>query len=265
MRQNSTRFRASLLCAATAVAMLLAAGAYSAAEEMVAVHTTAPPEAATWTQPESKDLTLWITLALKINKEASDKFDADLQDPKSPNYHHWLPRGKAASEEYQKRFWPTPSEVNALRDWLTSQGFEIAQAGIGGLRVTGTVATAEKAFATTIVRSPGGCHANKTPAQMPARFANVVEAIRGLDNCWGGVHSRIGALTPPGSPSRALPLAASSTGGETRPPVSTVRGPAGLAPSHSNAKRPKIIGDYHYGGINGTNAFGPQDVGFLGR
>jgi hypothetical protein len=78
------------------------------------------------------------------------------------------------------------SLVRVLKSWTSCQR---------ELRVAGTVATAEKAFATTIVKSPDGySYANQTPPQIPARFADVVERIEGLDNMWGKVHGPIGSL-----------------------------------------------------------------------
>lgn len=105
-----------------------------------------------------------------------------------------------------------------------------------------------------------GLPRQQTPAQIPARFADIVQAIRGLDNCWGNVHSPTSSLTPPGSSFLAPPVTAASIWGEAGLSLSTVPAQARLPPWHSNDKRLKTIDAFRSGGANGTNAFGPQDV-----
>jgi subtilase family serine protease len=194
MKHNRGNFRATLLGIALALAVLRGGGANSAGEEMTTLHSTLA-RGGGWSEPADKRLTLWMAIVVKVNKEELDKFTADVQDPKSPNYLHGLPRGKAGSDEFKRRFWPPPSEIMALTDWLSSEGFEIQEPVNSGLRAIGTVAMVEKAFATTIVRSPDGYYyANQTQPQIPARFADVVGAMQGLDNMWGEVHGPIGSL-----------------------------------------------------------------------
>jgi hypothetical protein len=187
MKHNIGNFRASLLGAALAVTIIASGCANAAREEMVTLHTTPAAADPTWTRP-ARNRELRIFVVVKINKAARDKFVADIQDPKSPNYLHGLPRGKAGAEEHRRRFWPPPDKIKALTDWLSSQGFEVQEPEMSGLTAIGTVEAADKAFATTIVESPDGYqYANKTEPQIPARFADVVEAIGGLDNLSGAV------------------------------------------------------------------------------
>jgi subtilase family serine protease len=84
--------------------------------------------------------------------------------------------------EYKRRFWPPAGEIEELSDWLSNEGFDVLGPTNAGLEVTGTVATVERACATTIVKSHDGYYyANTTEPQIPARFADVVELITGLD------------------------------------------------------------------------------------
>ncbi len=167
-----------ILLGALLAAVVTMAAAATAGEPMVRLPNNHLPIAATWTARADKDFVLWIRLHYKVrNKAESDKLAAEFQDPKSPNYRHWL-----TSRELRARFGPTPGEVKELSAWLSRQGFEVVKDDRLYLTVTGTVATAERAFGTTIVMSPDGRHANQTDPQIPARFAPVVEFIWGLDN-----------------------------------------------------------------------------------
>src|SRR5580693_6986978 len=108
-------------------------------EQMMTLHAIPVKADARWTEPADKRLTLGLKIVVKINKLESNKFDADLQDPTSPNYHHRLPRGKARTEEDRRRFWPPPGKIEALADWLSTQGFQILEPDNSGLRISGTV------------------------------------------------------------------------------------------------------------------------------
>jgi subtilase family serine protease len=182
---NSDRISFALRLICLAFAIIAARVPDCVGEEMVPLtdHSITVPEVASWTQPESRDLTLWLWIRLKIDKEADDKFVAGLQDPTSPYYGRWLRPGQAGIDQARRIFGPPPDRVLALRDWLTSQGFDHIQEGSEMFGFSGSVATVEKAFATEIVASPDGCHADKIPPQIPARLADVVESIRGLGNC----------------------------------------------------------------------------------
>jgi hypothetical protein len=97
----------------------------------------------------------------------------------------------------------------ALTGWLSSEGFTILEPVNAGLRVSGTIATAEKAFGIAIVKSPGGYYyANQTEPEIPARFADVVGLIIGLDNFWA---TALFLGTPPARPRAHLVTRSSST------------------------------------------------------
>jgi Pro-kumamolisin, activation domain/Abnormal spindle-like microcephaly-assoc'd, ASPM-SPD-2-Hydin len=103
---------------------------------------------------------------------------SNLQDPSSPQYHHWL-----TPAQFDARFGRTGAEIAAVRDWLRAQGFSDIRAAPLEITASATVARAEAAFATRIVTSPNeSVYANTLDPQIPARFAGVIESIAGLDN-----------------------------------------------------------------------------------
>ena len=126
--------------------------------------------------PEAQ-LEIQITFSLR-NRAQLDRLLSSLQDPASPHYHQWL-----TSKQFEARFARTPAEVREIKNWLTSQGFQLLQADAYGITLHSTVAGAESAFATTFVSSAdGSVFANATDPKIPSRFAGVIGTILGLDN-----------------------------------------------------------------------------------
>lgn len=140
-----------------------------------------PPEATTLVPRGDADpnrrLSMEIRFAVR-NKAQLDQLLAEQQNPASPNFHHWLATG-----EYDRRFGPGATEVDAVSAWLKSEGFAVEAASDGGLKFSGTVAQAEHAFATRLTRfGDGSTYANIADPSIPSRFADVISAILGLDN-----------------------------------------------------------------------------------
>jgi len=186
MKLNDIGLRTRLTGVALAVAMIAVGCANTAREDrpnpgeaMVTVHPSVPKAAAEWSKRKEEDRPLWIQLVVKRwNNEGYQRFIANYDDPRSPNYLEAL-----SDEEFQRRFWPPLDKIQALVDWLQSQGFEVTKSDTIGLTAVGTVGVAEEAFATTIVESPDASrYANNTAPQVPARFADVVDGVYGLDN-----------------------------------------------------------------------------------
>ena len=122
-------------------------------------------------------LDIQITFGLRNQAELEDLL-SDLQDPASPRYHQWL-----TSQQFEARFARTPAEVRAVKDWLTSHGFQVLQADSHGITSLATVAAAESTFATTIASSAdGSVFANTTDPVIPSRFAGVIGTVIGLEN-----------------------------------------------------------------------------------
>src|SRR5271167_4609640 len=80
-----------------------------------------------------RDLTLHLSLRLR-NRTALSKLLADLQNPASPQYHHWL-----NPTEFNSRFGRKPAEVKAVAKWLSEHGLRTLQSSGRELTVSATV------------------------------------------------------------------------------------------------------------------------------
>src|SRR6267154_4017495 len=98
----------------------------------------------------------------------------DQQSKSSPNYHAWL-----TPEQFGKQFGAADADIQAVTDWLMSQGFTGIKAGSGRtvLGFSGSVASVRNAFRTEIHRYlvNGEEHlANATDPHIPAALAPAV-------------------------------------------------------------------------------------------
>ena len=104
------------------------------------------------------------------------------QDPQSPDFHHWL-----SPEEFGRQFGPSDQDIQAITQWLTTNGFKVAGANKGRTVVdfSGTAGQVERAFHTSIHRYQvnGEAHwANASDPQIPAALAPVVGGVASLHN-----------------------------------------------------------------------------------
>lgn len=104
------------------------------------------------------------------------------QDPRSPQFHAWL-----TPQEFGRQFGPADSDVQAVKDWLTSQGFSNLNVNNGKTLIVfdGTAGAVRNAFHTEVHRLAvaGEEHfANMQEPQIPAALAPVVAGIAGLHN-----------------------------------------------------------------------------------
>ena len=107
---------------------------------------------------------------------------AQQQDPNSPKFHAWL-----TPQEFGQQFGPAESDVQAVKNWLTSQGFTDLKVNNGGtlIELNGTAGQVRNAFHTEIHRLAvnGKDHfANMQEPQIPAALAPVVANVAGLQN-----------------------------------------------------------------------------------
>jgi len=140
-----------------------------------------PPDAAKLAAVSDADpnqrLSMEISFAVRDPAEL-DQLLADQQNPSSPNFHKWLATG-----EYNQRFGPSQANIDAVSEWLRSEGFTVHPPSNGMLKFSGTVAQAEHAFSTRIARfGDGTTYANLDDPSIPARFDSVLAAVSGLDN-----------------------------------------------------------------------------------
>ncbi len=150
--------------------------------QTVTLQDTVAPDAKTMTPvghaDPSKMLNLDIRFALR-NRAEMDRLMAEQMRPGSPNYQKWI-----TPEEFSRRFGPTTEDFDAVQKWLTDNGFHVSGGSQreGYLRVSGDVATAERAFNTRIEDFGNGKFGNIKEPQIPARFADTIADIVGLHN-----------------------------------------------------------------------------------
>jgi hypothetical protein len=132
------------------------------------------------TQPVTR-----MTLLLRrsaTQETALQQLLTEQQDPKSPNYHAWL-----TPQQFGEQFGPADSDIQTLRNWLSSQGFSNLQITNGKTLITfdGTAGQVRNAFHTDIHRLSvhGKEHfANMQEPQIPQALAPVVAGVAGLHN-----------------------------------------------------------------------------------
>lgn len=106
----------------------------------------------------------------------------DQQNPASPNFHKWL-----TPEQFGQQFGPADADIEAIRAWLASAGFENVKVSTGRtvMEFSGNVAQVSRAFHTDVHRfiAHGEEHfANTTDPQIPAALGPVVRGIVSLHN-----------------------------------------------------------------------------------
>jgi subtilase family serine protease len=106
----------------------------------------------------------------------------DLQDPNSPDYHHWL-----SAAEFGVRFGAAASDLAIVTGWLASAGFQINGVYPNGVVIdfSGTAGEVRAAFHTAIhyLKVDGVGHiANMNDPQIPAALAPAVIGIASLND-----------------------------------------------------------------------------------
>jgi subtilase family serine protease len=107
---------------------------------------------------------------------------AQQQDPSSPKFHAWL-----TPQEFGQQFGPAESDIQAVKNWLSSQGFTGLKVNNGRtlIELNGTAGQVRNAFHTEVHRLAvnGKEHfANMQEPQIPAALAPVVANVAGLQN-----------------------------------------------------------------------------------
>jgi subtilase family serine protease len=124
-----------------------------------------------------------------------DRLLAGQQDRSSSSYHKWI-----TPDQYAQRFGMSESDLAKASAWLKSQGLKVNGIARNHMEIyfSGTAAQLESAFRTEIHRysARGEEHfANATPLSVPVALANVVLAVRGLDNFRPKPMSRVRLIT----------------------------------------------------------------------
>jgi len=126
-----------------------------------------------------------MTLLLQrgaAQETALEQLLAEQQDPKSPNHHAWL-----TPQQFGEQFGPADSDIQTLRNWLSSQGFSNLRITNGKTLITfdGTAGQVRNAFHTGIHRLNvnGREHfGNMQEPQIPEALAPVIAGVVGLHN-----------------------------------------------------------------------------------
>ena len=103
-------------------------------------------------------------------------------DPSSKNFHAWL-----TPQQFGQQFGPADSDVQAVKNWLASQGFTGLKVNNGKtlIEFDGTAGKVRNAFHSEVHRLSvrGEEHfANMQEPQIPAALASVVGGVLGLHN-----------------------------------------------------------------------------------
>ncbi|MGW3311550.1 S53 family peptidase [Streptomyces sp. NPDC001073] len=131
----------------------------------------------------SKRIAVAISLTPR-NDKSLDTFIADVSDPRSSSYGHYLTKAQFAA-----RFGRTDAEVKQVKEYLRAQGLTVGKVHSGNLLVdaTGTAAQLEKAFGTKLstwkdAKSGRAFYANETAPTLPTAIAGLVSDVTGLNN-----------------------------------------------------------------------------------
>ncbi|PWI41557.1 S53 family peptidase [Streptomyces sp. ICBB 8177] len=186
--------RLKLLALATTPALLLAAvpAAYAAVPQShtarAAVSGDVVPGLGTQAHrtgsvSANDRISVAVSLAPR-NDRALDTFVAQVTDPHSARYGHYLTKA-----QFTARFGRSDAEVAQVKDYLRSQGLTVGTVHSGNLLIdaSGTAAQLEKAFGTKLstykdARTGRSFYANDSAPTLPASIASIVSDVSGLNN-----------------------------------------------------------------------------------
>jgi hypothetical protein len=113
---------------------------------------------------------------------ALQKLLVEQQVKSSPNYHQWL-----TPQQFGNQYGPADADIQAISDWLNSQGFQIDRVSRGRsiIEFSGSAGLVREAFYTAIHRyevSGKRYWSNSSDPQIPAALAPVIAGIASLNN-----------------------------------------------------------------------------------
>jgi subtilase family serine protease len=188
----------------------------------------------------SADRPITAALSLKLhNQQALEKFLADVQNPASPQYHHFL-----TPAQFNAEFGPSQADVDKAVSFLGKSGatgIEVS-GNRQAITFTGSAAQLESAFRTRIGTyhdqvSGRSFFANDTAPAVPADVSGVVSNVVGLDNHAVRTHSTAKAAKP------------NVVKSVTPPVLKTAYGTSGLSATGSGVK----VGFVEFDGYQKSN------------
>ena len=156
-----------------------------------------------------------MLLVLKRSTEQENalrKLLDDQQTKSSPNYHVWF-----TPEQFGQQFGPADADIQAVTDWLTSQGFQVNRVAAGRtvIEFSGTAGTVRQALHTEIHKYVvnGEEHwANASDPQIPAALTPVVAGFASLNSFpRKPMHRQLGSYIKSKSTGQVKPLFTVST------------------------------------------------------
>jgi subtilase family serine protease len=184
LRRRFALAAAVALVAAALTASLRLARASSPNQGVIAGNRPDLAFTSAWERaPADRRLHMAAVMALRNTSEL-DALKGALQSPGSPHYHKWLSRA-----EFMRRFGPAPEDLKAVASWLEANHFQVLSSDARTIHFTGTVATAERTFSTTIVQR-GSDYANLSDPRLPQAVADRLVAIFGLSRVGGAPAAR---------------------------------------------------------------------------
>ena len=105
-----------------------------------------------------------------------------LEDPNSPNYHHWL-----TAQQFGQRFGASPQDIDTIATWLRAHGFRVNYIYPSATLIdfSGTAGSVRDAFHTEIhsLSVNGKNHfANMSDPSIPAALAPALEGVVSLND-----------------------------------------------------------------------------------
>jgi trimeric autotransporter adhesin len=123
-----------------------------------------------------------LVLARSSEQQAAlDKYDAELLDKTSPNYHKWL-----TPEQFGKLYGPADSDIAAIIAWLESHGLQVHPVSLGRTTIafSGTVQQIEELLHTSIHSyeiNGEQFYSNTSNPKIPAALAPVISGVARLN------------------------------------------------------------------------------------
>ncbi|HEY8742788.1 MAG TPA: protease pro-enzyme activation domain-containing protein, partial [Chloroflexota bacterium] len=201
------RYRWRALAAALLAAMTVVAPA-GAASGRAALVGNVPPWAQTTALQAAANPADDVGFRVYLNwhnAAALTSLARAVSDPADPSYGQFL-----TPAQFHQQFAPTQAEVNAVKSWLSGQGFSVVYVPGNNHYVAaeGTVAQAAAAFDTVFgLYTVGGLtlRAPERDLSAPAAIAPLISGIIGLDDSAQLVHTdRAGGQEPGAPPSPAF-------------------------------------------------------------
>ena len=184
MRRTYVRGAIGIAVAALGLAAVAVPASAAPDSPSVALSGTVPSwasSAAHGAVSASTQLRLTVVLNLRDAAGAA-ALAASVSDPASALYRHYV-----SAAAFRDRFAPTTSDVSAVTGWLTGAGLRVVDvpANHRWVTVTGSVASAERAFGTHLASFNVGGTAQRaplSPAKVPAAVAGLVAGVDGLSS-----------------------------------------------------------------------------------